>query len=156
MQKILDKLTAILEKLLPEVITKHIRKFITVQFVLFIIIGVINTFNTAVIATVFDILKKNFFDNIEFISKYNITFVVGYVLSMVISFFLNTYITFKEKPTLKKFITFPVSYIPNFLIQYITVAVFKLLGFNATVAYLIAAVVGIPVTFITMKIIYDN
>ncbi len=153
MQKFLDKIADFFEKFMPKILMKYIRQFLTVQFVLFVTVGVINTFNTAVIATVLDMLKNSFFSGAEYIERYNITFVAGYVLSMIISFFLNTYITFREKPTLKKFIKFPLSYIPNFLIQYVCVALFTSLELNNTVAYMIAAVIGIPVTFLTMKIL---
>lgn len=153
MQKFLDRIADFFEKFMPKILMKYIRQFLTVQFVLFVTVGVINTFNTAVIATVLDMLKNSFFSGAEYIERYNITFAAGYVLSMIISFFLNTCITFREKPTLKKFIKFPLSYIPNFLIQYICVALFTSLELNNTAAYMIAAVIGIPVTFLTMKIL---
>lgn len=153
MQKFLDGIGDFFEKFVPKALMKYVRRFLTVQFVLFVTVGVINTFNTAVIATVLDAVKNRFFVGAEYIERYNITFVTGYVLSMIISFFLNTYITFREKPTWKKFIKFPLSYIPNFLIQYVCVALFASLGLNNTIAYMIAALIGIPVTFMTMKIL---
>ena len=72
---------------------------------------------------------------------------------MVISFLLNTYVTFGEKPTWKKAVKFPLSYIPNFIIQVVCVSLFKGMRWNNTIAYVVAAVIGLPITFITMKIL---
>lgn len=148
MQGIPDKISAFLARFLPAGLMKLINKFLTAEFIKFVIIGVINTLSTAVIATILDALAKLSGINADFLKRTNITFITGYVLSMVISFFLNTCFTFKEKPTLIKAIKFPISYIPNFLVQY---AVVHLLG-NRTVSYIIAAIIGIPVTFLTMRV----
>ena len=148
MQKLLDKVSAFLGKLLPEGLMKIANKFLTVEFIKFLIIGVINTLSTAVIATVLDKIAYLLDVSEEILQSTNITFIIGYILSMMISFFLNTYFTFREKPSLKKALKFPLSYIPNFIVQYIVV---HLLG-SGTVSYIIAAVIGIPVTFLTMRI----
>lgn len=148
MQSFLDKISQLLSRFLPEGLMKFINKFLTVEFIKFIIIGVINTLSTAAIATVLDYAAKLARIDGAFLERTNITFITGYILSMVISFFLNTYFTFKEKPTVKKALKFPLSYIPNFIVQY---AVVHLLG-SGTLSYIIAAVIGIPVTFLTMRV----
>lgn len=84
--------------------------------------------------------------------KYNIAFILGYALSLIISFFLNTLITFKEKPTFIKFIKFPLVYLPNFIIQYVSVYIFvELLNKPEKLAYFIAAIIGVPITYLTMR-----
>lgn len=148
MQKLLDKISLFLSKFLPEGLMNFVNKFLTVEFIKFVIIGVVNTLSTAVIATVLDKLALMLEFDSRLSERINITFICGYALSMIISFLLNTYFTFREKPTLKKALKFPVSYIPNFIVQYIVVYI---LG-SGTLSYLIAAVVGIPVTFLTMRI----
>ncbi len=148
MQKFLDKISEFIGKFLPEGLMKTANKFLTVEFITFLIIGVINTLSTAVIATVLDKIAYLLDMSKEMLQATNITFITGYILSMVLSFFLNTYFTFREKPTLKKALKFPLSYIPNFIVQYIVVHV---LG-SGTISYIIAAVIGIPVTFLTMRI----
>lgn len=160
MQKFLDKVFLWLQKFLPEKIIKIVKPFLNVEFVAFIIIGVINTLSTTIFASVLNVVKNNFTKNNmylhDIIEKTNLTFIIGYILSMIISFFLNTHFTFKERPTFKKFIKFPISYIPNFIIQYGIVGLLTMLGlcsqdWQKTLAYLFAAVIGIPITFITMK-----
>ena len=52
-----------------------------------------------------------------------------------------------------RYVKFFISYIPNFLIQTVIVGLFDVFtDFPAIIAYITAAVIGIPVTFILMKI----
>ena len=150
LKSVLDVIIDWLGKFMPEKIMKYARHFLSVEFVFFIVVGVINTLSTTVFATIFDLIPQT---KTGIIAKYNITFIVGYILSMVISFLLNTYVTFGEKPTLTKALKFPLSYIPNFLIQVVCVSVFKSMNWNNTIAYILAAIIGLPITFITMKIL---
>ena len=116
--------------------------FFSREFILFVIIGVINTFN----GTLFSYIYSNFFNE-------NIAFVIGYISGLVISYILNSCITFRESLKFSKFIRFAVSYIPNFIIQNIVVIiVFNMMHFNKLIAYILAAIVGVPVTFILMKV----
>ncbi len=157
MQKLLDRISDTLGKFLPAGIMRVINGFLTVSFITFLVIGVINTFSTTVISTVFDKLTAMLSGGAqEVIIRFNLTFIAGYIVSLVISFFLNTHFTFHEKPTWKKFIKFPLSYVPNFIIQYVTVRIFSAAGLNLTLAYMIAAVIGIPITFLVMKLLVFN
>ncbi|MEG1887067.1 MAG: GtrA family protein [Oscillospiraceae bacterium] len=120
--------------------------FLKKEFIIFVIIGFINTFNCTIIASVF----SRFLDP-------NVSFVIGYVISLTIAYFLNTLITFKNKPALKGYLKFCISYIPNFIIQNVVVfVVFNILGIYEMVAYAVAAVIGIPVTFLLMKFFAFN
>ena len=124
-----------------EVIRKIKDTFFNKQFIIFVIIGVINTFN----GVVFSYIYSSFLNE-------NVAFVLGYISGLVISYILNSYITFKEGLELTKFIKFAISYIPNFIIQNIIVLiVFNMMGFDKLIAYALAAIIGVPVTFICMK-----
>ena len=122
-------------------IDKILKIFLSKEFILFVIIGVINTFN----GVIFSIIYSKFLDA-------NLAFVVGYISGLFISYILNSYVTFKEKLEFNKFIKFAISYIPNFIIQNIVVlVVFNIMGLNKLIAYILAAIIGVPVTFILMK-----
>lgn len=122
-------------------IDKILKIFLSKEFILFVIIGVINTFN----GVVFSMIYSKFLDA-------NLAFVVGYISGLFISYILNSYVTFKERLELSKFIKFAISYIPNFIIQNIVVLiVFNIMGLNKLIAYILAAIIGVPVTFILMK-----
>lgn len=126
---------------MESVIEKFKNTFYTKEFILFLIIGIINTFN----GTVFSYIYSNFFNE-------NIAFIAGYISGLFISYLLNSFITFKESLKLNKFIKFTISYVPNFIIQNIVVMIiFNILGLYKLVAYILAAIIGVPVTFILMK-----
>ncbi len=144
MQRFLDKILSVMSGFLPEKLIRYAKIFLTVQFLTFLIIGAVNTLSTTGFAAVLDRVHPSGQDN-------RVNFILGYCASLILSFFLNTRFTFRKKPTLKSFVKFPVSYIPNFVIQYLSVWLFTALSLNNTLAYLIAAIIGIPVTFLTMK-----
>lgn len=115
--------------------------FITKEFIMFLIIGVINTFN----GVIFSYIYSNILNE-------NIAFVFGYVSGLIVAYILNSYLTFKEKLAFKKFVKFAISYIPNFIIQNIVVIItFNIMGLDKLIAYILAAILGIPVTFILLK-----
>ena len=65
---------------------------------------------------------------------------------------MNSYITFKEKLSIVKFIKFFISYLPNFIIQTIIVYLFDhFVHGPSVIAYALAAVIGIPITFLFLK-----
>ncbi len=123
---------------------KKIKKMLfSIEFLSFLIVGVINTFNGTLFSYLYSFLP--------FLNA-NTAFAVGYLTSLTISYFLNIVITFNDKPDFVKYIKFAVSYIPNFIIQNIVVIlVYNILHFHRLIAYLLAAVVGVPVTFVIMK-----
>lgn len=113
------------------------------EFLSFIIIGVINTLSNVIFSTIYSL----------FIPNTTLAFLPGYVTSNVVSYLLNSYVTFKENLGFVKFIKFFVSYIPNFLIQTVIVWLFdNFIHGPSVIAYAIAAVIGVPVTFVFMKI----
>lgn len=127
---------------MDKLVTKCKNIFLSIEFMKFVIIGVINTFN----GTLFSYIYSSFLNE-------NIAFIFGYITGLLISYLLNSYFTFKESLSIQKFIRFAISYIPNFLIQYIVVLiVINILGLYNLIAYGLAALIGVPVTFIIMKL----
>ncbi|KHS57856.1 hypothetical protein QX51_06475 [Terrisporobacter othiniensis] len=114
-----------------------------VEFVKYAIVGCINTADYYLSYLVFmDIFKF----------AYRISFVLGYVVSILGSYFLNTYFTYKQKPSVKKFLIFPLTYIPNFIIQYLGIILLvDRLNMSSKVAPVITAIVATPITFFVMK-----
>ena len=88
-----------------------------------------------------------------FIPNTTLAFFPGYITSNVVSYLLNSKLTFKERLGFVKFIKFFISYIPNFIIQTIIVWLFdNFIHGPSVIAYAIAAIIGVPVTFVFMKI----
>ncbi len=127
----------------PSLFTKLKKTFLSLQFIMFLIIGVINTINGIGFAYLYSLIIKNV----------NLAFIVGYLTSLSIAYLLNSFLTFKENLSLKKFVKFCISYIPNFLIQNGFVILFyNILGWEKLLVYCLAAIFGIPVTFLLLKL----
>ncbi|HJD00321.1 MAG TPA: GtrA family protein [Candidatus Dwaynia gallinarum] len=129
-----------------ELFKKIKNTFLDRKFVLFVLIGIINTFNGVIFSFVYS----------SFLNE-NLSFVLGYISGLIIAYILNSFITFKERLSFKKFSKFAVSYIPNFIIQNVVVIlIFNVLGLHKLLAYTLAAVIGIPITFILLKFFAFN
>lgn len=124
---------------------KKINKMLfTIEFLSFLTVGVINTFNGTFFSYLYSFLP--------FVNA-NSAFAAGYVTALTISYFLNIAVTFHDKPDFVKYLKFAASYIPNFIIQNLAVFLaYNVLHFHRLIAYLLAAVIGMPVTFLIMKI----
>lgn len=117
--------------------------FLSREFLSFLIVGGINTVSNVIFSTIYSI----------FIPNTTLAFFPGYITSNVVSYLLNSKLTFNEKLGFVKFIKFFVSYIPNFVIQTVIVYLFdRFVHGPSVIAYAIAAVIGVPVTFVFMKI----
>ena len=117
-------------------------RFLSLEFFMFILIGCVNTINGIVFSWLYSLLFNA-----------NFAFVCGYITSLAIAYTLNSKIIFKQKLCFEKFIKFCISYIPNFIIQNLTVLLlYNILGWYKLIAFAAAAVIGIPVTFVFVKI----
>jgi len=83
----------------------------------------------------------------------NLAFVAGYMSALSIAYVLNSIFTFNERLSFTKLIKFAISYIPNFIIQYIVVfIIYNILGLLPIIAYITAAIIGVPITFLFLKL----
>jgi putative flippase GtrA len=83
----------------------------------------------------------------------NIAFSIGYMTSLTIAYVLNTIFIFHKKFGFFDYIKFTISYIPNFLIQSgVVFIVFNILGWYKLIAYILAAMIGIPVTYVILNV----
>ena len=121
--------------------TSLISIFFNKEFMLFLIIGVINTLNGIIFAYFFSLFITG-----------TVAFILGYIISLSISYFLNTIIVFKKEIRLINYWKFCLSYIPNFLIQLILVAILlNIFELNKLLVYSISAILGVPITFLMLK-----
>lgn len=122
---------------------KIIKKFMSKEFILFLIVGCINALNGVILSTIYSKILNS-----------SIAFVFGYLSSLCISYLLNSYVTFNDKKlSFKKFIKFCISYIPNFLIQLVCVLILiNMLNINKVIAYALAAIIGVPVTYLLLAL----
>lgn len=127
-----------------DIIGKKIKnKSYRLEFIKFIVVGFINTFSNYIFYLLFM--------NICLI-QYKMSYILGYILSLVGSYFMNTYFTYKERFKIKTFLLFPLTYIPNFIIQFVgVILLIDYMSINDAIAPLITTVVAMPITFIVMR-----
>ncbi len=126
-----------------ELLLKIKRTFVSKYFIEFCVLGVINTLNDAIFSSFYHWLGL----------QDNVAAVVGYYTALTIAFFLSSRFIFKKRPSLKRYIRFFVSYIPNFIIFFlVTFVTINTMGLPQFWGTILAAMVGGPVTFVIMKI----
>lgn len=117
--------------------------FFNKNFIVFVIIGIINT----IVYNGIYLLSLN-------IIHYIIASILAYFISMSVSFILNCKYNFKIKPTIKKYIMFPLSGIPTFFMQTVGLTFFvEVLNISEKIAGFTASLIAIPFSFIIMKLI---
>lgn len=115
-------------------------KRLNTEFTRFVFVGVVNTLSYYAIY----LFLHNVLD-----WAYMLSHIIGFLISLNISFFLNTYVTYRVKPTLKKYLYFPLTQVVNMSVSTILIFIFvEFLNINSNIAPFAAVIFTIPVTFI--------
>ena len=119
-------------------------KFINKQFLTFGLIGGFNTVGSVLI----------YMGCVAFGVQVGIASLIGDCTTMIFSYFLNMRFTYHQKPNLKSFVTFPISYVPGTLLNMIFTVIFvDLLHAPKMIAKALALPVTIPLNYLTMSLI---
>ncbi|EGQ3407736.1 GtrA family protein [Staphylococcus pseudintermedius] len=114
----------------------------------FVLVGGVNTLNYYIVY----LILLRLFD-----VHYLISHIVGFIFSFVVSFYLNCYFVYKVRPTLKKFLAFPLTQVVNMGTQTLLIFIFgDLMHFNAALAPFVGLIVTIPITYILSKFILKD
>lgn len=117
------------------------------SFIRFVIVGCINTLHYYLF----------YLFLIYMGAGYLLSHSVAFIISMVGSFYLNCYYTYKVKPTLKKFIQFPMTYVVNYSVSTLSLFIIvDLLHMNEFIAPIISLLLPIPFTYLVSKWILDK
>lgn len=135
------------------------KMFFSREFLTFVIVGVINTFAGSLFAFLYRSLIP---DNINAFVPGSvlsylldaIAFVPGWITGNILSYFLNSVCTFRDyKFGIIKYFKFLLSNLPNLVIQTLTVFIISgTLHLPSLFAYGLAAIIGVPVTFVFVKL----
>lgn len=110
------------------------------EFTRFVFVGVVNTLSYYSIY----LFLHNVLD-----WAYMLSHIIGFLISLNISFFLNTYVTYRVKPTLKKYLYFPLTQVVNMSVSTFLIFIFvEFLHINSNIAPFAAVIFTIPVTFV--------
>ena len=120
---------------------KIARIFLSKNFLIYSLIGTINTINTAVFSGLLALIIEE-----------NVASYLGFILSLSCGYLLNARFNFHHKISFVEYIRFMSSYVPNFLIYIaISTVAISVWGWPPFWATVLAAVAGVPVTFALMK-----
>lgn len=113
------------------------------EIIKFIIVGGINTLDYYIVYLLFlELFKVN----------YMISHIIGFIVSFIISYYLNCYFVYKVKPTLKKFLSFPLTQVVNMGMQTVLLFIFvRWFDFPSEIAPFVGLIITIPITFILSK-----
>ncbi|MBP1950948.1 GtrA family protein [Virgibacillus litoralis] len=119
---------------------------IRLEFIRFIIVGIINTLNYYGIYLIFNLVLG---------INYMASHIIGFAISLIVSFFLSSYFTFQVKPSLKKFLQFPLTQLFNISVSSVLIYLFVEYFFiDSTIAPIVSLFITVPLTFlITGKIL---
>lgn len=127
-------------------------KFNKTSFNEFIRFGIVGVLNTAVYYAVYYIALH--FIQLHFLFAHWI----GFFISLIFSFFINSLFTYRVKPTLKKFLAYPLTQIVNVSCSTVFLYIFvKVLHMSELFAPFIALLFTVPITFLlTGRILKDE
>ncbi|MDT7743305.1 MAG: hypothetical protein QOE59_2383 [Actinomycetota bacterium] len=84
---------------------------------------------------------------------YLVAHVIGLGAAMVVSFFLNCRVTFRVRPSWRRFLLYPASQAVNVAATTIGVVALVHLGVDERVAPLAAAVIAVPASFLAARLV---
>lgn len=110
------------------------------EFNRFVVVGVINTLTYY---SIYLLLHKGAG------LPYLLAHVLGFLISLNVSFFLNSYVTYKVKPTLKKYLYFPLTQVVNMSVSTVLIYVFvEFMHLSSNIAPFAAVLFTVPITFL--------
>lgn len=117
----------------------HLKRLNT-EFNRFVVVGVINTLTYY---SIYLLLHKGAG------LPYLLAHVLGFLISLNVSFFLNSYVTYKVKPTLKKYLYFPLTQAVNMSVSTVLIYVFvEFIHLSSNIAPFVAVLFTVPITFL--------
>ena len=119
-----------------------IKGFLSKDFALFVLCGGIGTLTNVVCSSLLSSVLHPV-----------LSYGLGYGASLAVTYSLNAAWIFHHGRTWTSFRKFVISYLPNFLILFTFVSLFiGVFGWNRLVVYVLAGCLGLPLTFILVKV----
>ena len=108
--------------------------------------GLVGVVNTAVTYACYLLL--------HLVMPYLAAFLLSWVAGIITSFFLNCRFTYHVAPTLRRFLAYPLSVLPNVVLSTLGVVLMvEVLRWNERLAPLVATVLAVPVSYLLARFI---
>ena len=87
-------------------------------------------------------------------NKFDWPFIIAFIIGIPIAYTTHTLFSFKQKWSFLRLLRYPLSSIPNFILQLFAIWLLEVvLGLNPFLVYLIAAIFPLPVMFFVNKVL---
>jgi len=139
----------------PSTTKKLFGMFLSPSFLRFLLCGCASTLVCLIVSVIALWLIPDFSLGIAIftLSDAVLSHFIGYAVSLPFSYVVNSKFSFERKLCPKEFLKFCISYIPNYIIQMITVFLLAdIAQLDKTLSVVIAVIIGIPVTFLFLKL----
>jgi putative flippase GtrA/phosphoserine phosphatase len=114
----------------------------SIDFLRFVFVGGIGTLVNFIVS----VTISNVIDPV-------VSYAIAYGISIGVTYTLDSKLVFKRKLSIARFLRFLISYLPNFILSFGFVAVFiNLLGVNRILVYGFVSLLGLPITFVIVKL----
>lgn len=129
---------------MKKIIDKVKNVFLTKKFGSFFVIGLFNTGCSQLLYMVFVVMNI----------AAGLSSILSDVITMVFSYFLNMKFTYQLKPSLKTFVTFPLSYVPGWVVNALMVVLcVDVLMIDKLWAKLVSIPITVPLNFVVMSFV---
>lgn len=134
---------------------KLIKKLLSLEIIRFIIGGGINTLMGGMLLPyIFEVI----FGEIELFTFLGVTtyvgLLVGYLIWFTFAYFIQIKFVFNTSFDVKRFIIYPFTQIPNFLINSLFLYLFRnILSLPGFVSYVLAAIATVPIMFVLVRLV---
>lgn len=139
---------------LVKFITNTIKWFLKWELGRFLIVGGINTLMGGILIPL--IMKEGFgLTSFTFLAlTLDLPLTVGYLVWFSFAYLINIKYVFKSRFELKRYLMYPLSQIPNYIINSIFVYIFlNVVNLPSFVAYPASAILAVPIMFIVVRFI---
>lgn len=111
--------------------------------------GLVGVANTAVYYGTYRLLLMGL--------PYLIAHLIAWVVSVVFSFYINCWFTYQVKPTLRRFLAFPLGVLTNLVFTTVgSVVLIELFDFPEAYAPLLCGILAIPFTYAVTTFVLTN
>jgi putative flippase GtrA len=116
------------------------------EFVRFCLVGIVNTMHHYL-----------WYVPLTWLTSSEIANTLAFFAAMIGSFYLNNYLTFKTVPSLKRFLRFPVTYIPQLIAAYLVPFIgVRYFNTNVYIVPIITTLSVLPLTYWLMRFVLSS
>lgn len=86
--------------------------------------------------------------------SFDIPYLIAFVIGLPVAYTTHTLLAFRTKWKWKRFLRYPISAIPNFLLQEVCILIFDVwLNLPSSLSYILGAILPLPIMFFIIRVL---